>query len=111
MPTATIDELTIADEPARWEALGFTVTDGVCQLGTVRIRLSGEGSTRGIAGWSLRELSSTELDGLATTVSGRPIPPKAAAQPNGVVAIDHVVAMSPSLDRSVGALQAAGLDL
>ena len=28
-----------------------------------------------------------------------------------MIAIDHVVAMSPSLDRSVGALRAAGLDL
>jgi hypothetical protein len=111
MPTATIDELTIADEPAKWEALGFTVTQGVCQLGTVLIRLSGGEPARGIAGWSVRELSSTELDGLATTVSRRPIPPKAAAQPNGVVAIDHIVVMSPSLERSVSALQAAGLDL
>ena len=35
----------------------------------------------------------------------------ATAHPNGVVAIDHIVAASPSLDRSVDALQRAGLDL
>jgi hypothetical protein len=31
--------------------------------------------------------------------------------PNGIEAIDHVVAVSPSFERSVAALQAAGLDL
>ena len=40
-----------------------------------------------------------------------PVPQPAPAHPNGVVAIDHVVAASPDLDRSVAALQAAGLDL
>ncbi len=35
----------------------------------------------------------------------------AATHPNGVAAIDHIVAMSPALDRSVAALRAAGLDL
>ena len=33
------------------------------------------------------------------------------AHPNGVLAIDHIVAMSPAFERSVAALQAAGLDL
>jgi hypothetical protein len=33
------------------------------------------------------------------------------AHPNGVTAIDHVVAVSPRLDRTVAALQAAGLEL
>src|SRR5208282_2353484 len=35
----------------------------------------------------------------------------APAHPNGVVAIDHIVAASPSLERSIPALQRAGLDL
>lgn len=34
-----------------------------------------------------------------------------STHPNGVKAIDHVVAMSPDLDRGIDALQAAGLDL
>lgn len=41
--------------------------------------------------------------------------PDAAAtpveHPNGIVAIDHVVAMTPALDRTVSALRKAGLDL
>jgi hypothetical protein len=113
MTPPTIDELTLADEPERWRELGFTVSDGSCRLGSVRLRLAGGQAGRGITGWSLRDLAGTELDGLPTSRSERPadLTEPAAAHPNGVLAIDHVVAVSPSLDRSVGALQAAGLDL
>lgn len=101
----------IADEPERWIALGFTVVEECCQLGRVRLRLAGRGAGRGIVRWSLREIAGVELDGLPTTRSQSPVPPPAPAHPNGVLAIDHVVAMSPALERSVRALQAAGLDL
>ena len=110
-PAVTIDELRIADEPARWREVGFAVTDGCCQLGGVRVRLAGRGEGKGILGWSLREITSLELDGLPTTRSSAPPPGRAPEHPNGVRAIDHVVAMSPALDRSVRALQAAGLPL
>ena len=107
----TIDELLLADEPERWSGLGFTVADGCVQLGAVRLRLAGEAAGRGILGWSLRAVSSTELDGLPTTVSESPPPAPAPPHPKGILGIDHVVAMTPALDRSVRALQAAGLDL
>lgn len=111
MSLPTIDELLLADVPERWSALGFTVLDGAVQLGTVRLRLAGAGAGRGILGWSLRAISSTELDGLPTTRSQAPQPAAAPPHANGIVRIDHVVAMSPALDRSVLALQEAGLDL
>jgi hypothetical protein len=112
VPRPTIDELTVADGPERWAALGFTIDDGCCRLGDVRLRLAGEDSGRGIVGWSLRDIHSSELDGLPTTLSARPIPTgEPPAHANGVVAIDHVVAFSPSFQRSVDALQTAGLDL
>ncbi len=107
----TIDELLIADDHLAWSRLGFAVHDGCCQLGTVSLRFREPSHGRGIVGWSLRHLASTELDGLATTTSERPAPAAAPAHPNGVLTIDHVVAMSPSLDRTVAALEAAGLDL
>jgi len=107
----TIDELVIADEPERWAALGFTVAGECCRLGSVRLRLAGLDAGRGIVGWSLRAIAGVALDGLPTTRSESPVPAPAPAHPNGVLAIDHVVAMSPALDRSVPALQAAGLDL
>jgi hypothetical protein len=108
---ATIDELVLADEPERWAGLGFAVVAGCCQLGTVRVRLAGGGAGRGIVSWSLRAIASVELDGLPTTLSESQVAAAAPAHPNGVLAIDHVVAMTPALDRSVRALQAAGLDL
>ena len=111
MPAPTIDELLIADDTERWAALGFALADGRCQIGRVRLRFLTGTAERGIVGWSLRDVAHTELDGLATTISEQPAPDPAATHPNGVVAIDHIVAMSPSLDRSVGALQGAGLDL
>jgi hypothetical protein len=107
----TLDELVLADEPERWAALGFTVTDDVVQLGSVRVRLAGADAGRGIVGWSLRGLSSDELDGLSTERSHSSPSGPAPEHSNGVVAIDHVVATTPDLDRSVRALQGAGLDL
>lgn len=107
----TIDELVIADEPARWAALGFTVVEERCQLGRVYVRLAGRAGGRGIVRWSLRAIAGVELDGLLTTRSESPVPAAAPAHPNGALAIDHVVAMSPALERSVRALEAAGLDL
>lgn len=110
MSAPTLDELTIADEPAAWEALGFTVADGVCVLGDVRVRLAGSGVGKGLCAWALREVASTDLDGLPTAASGRERP-TAVAHPNGIAAIDHVVAITPALERTVAALEAAGMEL
>jgi hypothetical protein len=108
----TVAEIALADDPEPWETLGFTVSQGAVQIGTVRIALVGRDTGRGIAGWSLLEVASTELDGLPTTVShAPPARTEVTEHANGITAIDHVVAMSPDLDRSVKALRAAGLDL
>ena len=64
---------------------------------------------RGIVGWSLRGLGSTDLDGLPTEGSSAP-PAQGGPQPNGVKAIDHVVAFTPQLERTRAGLEAAGLD-
>jgi hypothetical protein len=125
----SIDELLLADDPAAWEALGFQVTGEHCQVGDVRLRLTGSAAGKGILEWSLRGIASTELDGLPTSRSDQPgqaerpatssstarateaATTAPLAHPNGVSSIDHVVAISPALDRSVQALRAAGLDL
>lgn len=109
--TATLDELTVADEPAAWRACGFEVDGEECVISGVRIALVGRGAGKGLLGWSLRDLDSTELDGLSTTRSDRPPFASVSSHPNGVSALDHVVAISSDLDRSVAALEAAGLDL
>ncbi len=107
----TIDELTVADAPATWSALGFEVNGDVCVCGDVRIRLAGADAGRGLSGWSLREIEAGELDGLATARSDRPPPSECPAHANGITALDHVVAISPALERTVRALREAGLDL
>jgi hypothetical protein len=109
--TATIDELAVADAPDPWSALGFEVDGDTCVVGDVRIRLVGADAGRGITGWSLRDVAATELDGLSTMQSDREPPSERPAHPNGVAALDHVVAITPALDRTVAALQGAGLDL
>jgi hypothetical protein len=109
--SATIDELHIAGEPQRWRELGFAVEDSCCQLGSARLRLAGHDAGKGILGWSLRGIASLELDGLPTTSSSAPLPGPGPEHANGVLSIDHVVAVSPELDRTVGALEAAGLSL
>jgi hypothetical protein len=108
---ASIDEIEIADEPQRWAALGFQLDGDVCRLAGVDVRLSGARDGEGVRGWSLRDIATDELDGLPTVRSDAPERAPAAAHPNRVVAIDHVVAFSPALDRTVAALQQAGLDL
>ena len=109
---ASIDELTVADEPEAWTALGFEVQGGTSVVGDVRIRLAGASTTgKGLTGWSVRGVGATELDGLPTTPSDREPPTEGAAHPNGVTGLDHVVAMTPNLERTVASLEAAGLDL
>jgi hypothetical protein len=107
----TIDEVILGDEPAAWAELGFSVDGDACLLGDVWIRLAGSRAGKGMLGWSLRGLGDTELDGLATTRSSRSPPDAAGAHPNGITALDHVVAISSDLDRTVDALLSAGLDL
>jgi Glyoxalase-like domain len=93
----TLEQLEIADEGADWRAVGFDVEDGLCRVSTVTLRLVGKGPRRGILGWKLGD----EEPGLAAT----------APHPNGVARIDHVVLMSPELDRTVEDLRADGFEL
>ncbi len=107
----TLDELLVADTPDAWRACGFQLAGDSCVIGDARIRLVGGEGGKGLTGWSLRDIGSTELDGLPTVRSDRPPPGKHPAHFNGVTGLDHVVAVTPALDRTVAALKGAGLDL
>jgi hypothetical protein len=111
MSAVTIGEIELADDPERWETLGFRTAGRAMQLGNVRLRFAGPEAGQGIIGWSLRAIENSDLDGLPTTRSELPSQAEVIEHPNGVLAIDHVVAMSPALDRTVKALHSAGLDL
>ena len=106
----TIDELRVGDRPDDWRAIGLTVDDDVCHVGTVRIRLGGGGI--GITEWTLREVPAdvTDVDGAATSASAMP-PGEPGTHANGVTRIDHLVFMTPDLPRTAAAVVALGLDV
>ncbi|MDP1819004.1 MAG: hypothetical protein Q8K58_03820 [Acidimicrobiales bacterium] len=110
---ATIDEIIVADPPEAWAAAGFSVDDdGVSRIGSVRVRLVGRDHGKRIVGWSLRDtagsLDADSLDGLPTTASDAP-PAAPAAHPNGATHIDHVVVLSPAVDRTAKAIEGLGV--
>jgi hypothetical protein len=109
----TLDQLTVADAPEAWAACGFEVAGGESILGGVGLRFAGTDAGRGIVAWSLRDLAGdgSDLDGLRTEPSTRAPSADPPSHPNGITAVDHVVAISPDLDRTVAALVGAGLDL
>jgi hypothetical protein len=103
-------EMTVADAPERWSALGFDVHDGAVDIGMVRIWLGGEGT--GITSWSLRRVNASgSIDGLRTTAPRMVVPPPFQTHPNGATGIDHVVVLTPNFDRTSAALAKAGVDL
>lgn len=112
--------LEIADAPARWEALGFSVSpDRVIELGGVSLRLGAEGE--GIVAWTLRGIDETSsIDGLPTRVidesvgrGGQGGGPGSddPGHPNGAIAVDHVVIVTPDFDHTADAVAAAGMPL
>ena len=110
----SVDEIEVADPADAWIAAGFSVdSDAVCRVGGVRIRLAGRDTGTGIVGWSLRGLPSDgslhDVDGIPTTRSdaGVAMP---AGHANGVLAIDHVVLLSPDLRRTVESLTTIGIE-
>lgn len=108
--TSHLVELTVGSHPDAWRALGFALHDGAIALGGTRIRPTGAGG--GIASWTLAGVQDVALDGLATRVVEEPPPlPDSPEHPNGATRIDHVVVQTPSLDRTVAALDDAGLAL
>ena len=121
-------EIAVGDDPADWTSIGFTVDDhGVCRVGAVGVRLVGARTERGrgIVGWTLVDRGPADpdrqdggvhdLDGLPTVLAGahdvdaptRDLPP---AHPNGVTRIDHLVVITPDLDRTTAAIEALGIE-
>jgi len=106
--------LDIADPPDVWRRLGFTVgADGTCVVGGIALHLAGTEAGEGMVGWTLRPGAAglpPLVDGIATrTASGDA--PSAAGHANGAVGVDHVVVHTPSLQRTLTALQGVGLEL
>jgi hypothetical protein len=103
-----IDSIVLGDAPHVWQRLGFTITkDTEISLGGVRLCLGADGE--GIVGWSFRNLEHRDLDGLGAFPSNGP-PPAPVEHPNSASAVDHIVALTPDVDRTVAKFRDAGLD-
>jgi hypothetical protein len=101
--------LIIGDEPSAWTAAGFSVDGGVTRLGSTSISLVGDEEGRGIL--------AAEVEGLVGAIDGLRFAPSATSAPvgadehdNGATHLDHLVAMSPDMDRTTAALTTAGLE-
>jgi catechol 2,3-dioxygenase-like lactoylglutathione lyase family enzyme len=110
----TIARLELADDAGAWRDLGFTVSDaGHCRVGTVELAFTpvAPGARGAVTGWTLAGVPDEglrDVDGLATAV-GEP-PPAGddegdAEHPIGALRIDHLVVLTPDLDRTVQAVE------
>lgn len=117
----SLARLTVADAQDAWRAAGFEVGDGGrCRLGSVEVVLAPEEGKKGVRSWALREVSvptDGRLEGLRTSdqrdvdddVCGQAV--RVGVHPNGTTSIDHVVVMTPDIERTIAAFEAAGLAL
>ncbi|MEO6496411.1 MAG: glyoxalase [Solirubrobacteraceae bacterium] len=98
--------LRIADDPATWAALGFTVEDDRVLVGGVEIQLIGSAAGSGVLGWSVHGLHSSVLPAIDTVapMTGT------VTHPNGVIAVDHIVAFTGNIEDTMAALAADGLE-
>jgi hypothetical protein len=95
--------LWVTDPPPAWAALGFTLTDGCVALDGVTIRF---GDLRAL---SIHGVPEGELDGVPLLEA--PAPPAPVQHPNGVLAVDHFVIVSPDFERTVRELERLELPL
>jgi len=99
----------LAAEPDAWSAAGFAVEDDVVRAGSTRVRLAGADAGHGIVSWSLRDAPTTDVDGLPGAASNT-APSGPGEHPNGAERIDHVVVVTPDLERTTAALAGAGIE-
>ena len=102
--------LRIGGGPAEWRELGFAVDAGdTVTVGEVRLELVSQAKRGSIASWTLDGVDVPDsVDGLLTESGERDA--EATSHPNGVLAIDHVVVFTPSLERTTEALAALGIE-
>jgi hypothetical protein len=102
--------LRVGGEVERWRELGFEVgSDGVVVAGRIRIELLASARSGRIASWALEgpEVPKS-IDGLPTDTAPRTADD--VAHPNGVTGIDHVVVLTPSLERTTEAFAEIGVE-
>ena len=111
MPVAA-REIAVPEAAEAWGRLGFAVGEGGgfvvggVRIATGRERL--EVAAAGLAGERPDGLAIVAADDAAAGAGART---GDGAHPNGAVALDHVVAITDAMPRTLAALDAAGLEL
>ena len=100
----------IGDAPEAWRRAGFAVDGDRFVIARTVFHLVGPSGGRGIRGITVDGIAA-DIDGLPFTGATADPPPDDRGHANGVVDIDHLVAMSPDMDRTSAALVGAGLEL
>jgi len=105
-----VSSLRIGAEPEGWRELGFEVQpDASVALANARLMLTGSAEAGTIDSWALEgDDVPSEIDGLRTDTGSRE--ESGAVHPNGASSIDHVVVVTPSLERTTGAFSQAGVE-
>lgn len=104
-----LTELRMGGPTAPWERIGFVADGDAIRIGAVTLRFA-EGAPAGILAWSLTGVADGDIDGLATRAAVGPPAGPARDQPNGALRLDHVVVLTPDLERTFHALKTAGLE-
>lgn len=114
-----VEWLTLAGDPDTWRSLGFVVTDdGHLPLYGTSLRIvaaDADAATTGITGWTLSGVAEgsvpATIDGLPTTVAAASTP-TFADHPITAIGLDHVVVLTPDLERTSSAIaEATGCEL
>jgi hypothetical protein len=102
-----IEQISIGADPAAWARAGFAIEGNASRAGTVALHFEpGEG----IAGWRLSSPAADEIDGLPQAARAGGRAPGGTRHPVGVTKIDHLVVLTPELDRTTGALEQVGVE-
>jgi hypothetical protein len=129
--SARVEWLTVSGDPDVWRSLGFVVADGLLPLHGTSLRIvppladTSPGAS-GITSWALSGIAPDALsaaaasddtivdhDGLRFEIDGLPsdiveaLDPTYGAHELGAIGLDHVVVMTPDLERTSGAIAAA----
>lgn len=105
-----IVELVVGGPADPWRRLGFAVDEDRMVVGGVTVRLDAPAGP-GLVGWTVRGLGGAGLDGLPASRDPDAAPARAteSGHPNRALAVDHVVVLTPDVERTGAALAAAGL--
>jgi len=108
--TTQLIRLVVGDAPEAWVAAGFAVEGNRVQMGRVSIELVGASEAgRGITAWGFDREVADVVEGVLTLESEER-PTQTEPHPNGVTRWDHVVMMSPNMDRTRAALAGTGFE-